>query len=52
MFCSDCKFEDGESWETYDSWGYNYRCELCLDCEEADEKQSCPSFKYWKEENE
>lgn len=50
MFCSDCKFEDGESWETYDAWGYDYRCKLGLDCEEADEKQSCPKFKNWKED--
>lgn len=50
MFCSDCKYEDGESWETYDAWGYNYRCELGLDCEDADEKQSCPKFKDWKKD--
>ena len=50
MFCSDCKYEDGESWETYDAQGYTYRCELGFDCEEADEKQICVGFKDWKEE--
>ena len=29
MFCSDCKFEDGESWETYDAWDKN-NPEYCI----------------------
>lgn len=49
--CSDCVFEDGESWETWDAWGYTWRCIKGCDCEDADEKQSCPEFKDWKDYN-
>ena len=44
MTCYNCKFENGEWYETWEDAYYTYGCDLGNDCEEVEINGTCKDF--------